>query len=212
MRQWLKKNWGDPVWSKVIAWSIYTVIGLIVTSLYLWWQSKFSPDIDTAWVAARSRLWVIGQWLARPSTLPQGIVWLTYAVFAALAFWLIDQRGREVRALNSHWESKVKDEVKMVLVAQLVEDARKALQLSDHQRHLLNTLYVQYDRGGIEVRAFAQMRGLLAAAAQTQCDKLLEMRLVRVVSNPYDGFPPTMHLTKEGREYCEKNGLDKALS
>src|SRR6266404_6291969 len=96
MRQWLKKNWSDPVWSRVIAWAIYTPIGLAAGTVLLWSQSHFSFNFDIAWAAAVSSLRTIWRWLDNPSNLPQGGLWWTLIASATLIAWMIRQHRREI--------------------------------------------------------------------------------------------------------------------
>jgi hypothetical protein len=78
MREWLRKLWNDPVWSKVIANAIWAT-----PTIYLWSKSNFSFSAQTAWSAAQSTLvakWVfvaaiptvVWRWLVSPvSHLPR---------------------------------------------------------------------------------------------------------------------------------------------
>ncbi len=100
MRQWLKKNWSDPVWSRVIAWAIYTPIGLAAGTVLLWSQSHFSFNFDIAWAAAVSSLRTIWRWLDNPSNLPQGGLWWTLIASATLIAWMIRQHRRDAETKN----------------------------------------------------------------------------------------------------------------
>jgi hypothetical protein len=105
MKAWLIKAWHDPVGSKVISTLIVAAMGAAV----LWAKSGFSSSLAVVWPSTVA----VGSWLASPMTLPIGIVLLTLITFAALCWWLIEQRRRAVKEIADRSAKVILDTMRL---------------------------------------------------------------------------------------------------
>ena len=207
MKALLIKAWHDPVGSKVISWGI--IAGL--TALGLWAWSGFSSSLAVVW-ASTLAVW---SWLAGPMTLPIGIVLLTVITFAALCWWLIEQRRRAVKEIADRSakvildtideaKEKIRAEVQKAEVSQLVKNAKVSLDLTDKDKEALQVIYSQYPKS-MEIDLLAVVESLTYPATERLCEKLEALGFVKCI--PAGHNPTSVILTKPGRDYCIENDL-----
>ena len=91
MKGWLKAAWHDPVGSKVISTLIVAALGAVM----LWAKSGFSSSLAVVW-ASTVAIW---SWLSDPMTLPIGVVLLTLITFAAVGWWVFEQRRGAIQRI-----------------------------------------------------------------------------------------------------------------
>ncbi len=87
---WIKRKWHDPVWSKVIANTIWAL-----PSLFLWSRSQFSLNPAVAFAAAGAFISTSWSWLTMPLSIPRIAVWLVLITAGCLALvvaWLVRNR------------------------------------------------------------------------------------------------------------------------
>jgi hypothetical protein len=207
MKALLVRAWHDPVGSKVISGIILTALGAVV----LWAKSGFSNSLAVVW-ASTLAIWT---WLVTPTTLPIGIVVLTPITFAALVWWLIEQRRRAVKQISDRSaklildavdeaKKEVRDEVQKAAISRLVKNAQASLELTDNDKLALSFIYRKYP-ASMGIRHVAGLASLQYPAAERLCEKLEAHGLAKCISG--EPNPPAVLLTSQGRDYCIENGL-----
>lgn len=224
MKALLIKAWHDPVWSKVISWIIYTVLGAFA----LWAWSGFSRSL----AVIQSSTLAIWTWLTSPTEIPVGVELLTLITFAALYWSLVIQRrraieglaGRSALAIQNAVDEKSREtqQVTEQLRASELRRDRAEAELATHKNLLeaihspkldttalrvLKLLYSQYPRP-VETNSIAGHLRIPNATAATACNDLKKEGMTRRVGHNYTTMQTGWVLTDDGRDACVKNKFD----
>jgi ribosomal protein S25 len=215
MKGGLAKVWHDPVWSKVIS-------GLILATLSaagLWAWSGFSSNLAVIWASTLS-IWT---WLASPVPAPFGIMLLTLITFAAIAWWLIDERRRAVKRVADYGTKVLLDQAdekrrelkemgdklracetaKARVEAELAEHAEESSRLYPLAEEVLRHLCKRYPTIE-EVRSIASRFNIPHVAAEKVLLDLKELGIARLVVAPYSTPDAGWTLTEKGVRNCSK--------
>ena len=225
MPAWTKKLWHDPVWSKVIS-------GLILAALLavanLWSKSGFSTNAIVAWSAAVNSLVhaviSVWAWLAEPMNIPRGIAFALIIISAVIAVRTFTRLRRLVaehserihRALIA--EDALARELRQAKADILEMDRRWTAEqqrprvieqpeasLDNRAIQVLQQLYRWYPKGK-SVQHLSMAAGQSFPVAEQTLDTLATLGLTKFVPVLY-GRESYWVLTKKGRDYCLRNGL-----
>jgi hypothetical protein len=197
--------WNKDIRNAVIA-------ALLVTGfLGIWKIPNLGSKFTAAETIVRSALIAAWVWLTDSVRFPQRVVWLTLITFAALVWWLIEQRRRAVKQIADRSAKLILDavgeakkDVRKAAVSQLVKNAKASMELTANDKLALSFIYGKYP-ASLDIRHVAGLVFLQYPAAERLCEKLEAHGLVKCI--PAGHNPASVLLTKPGRDYCIENEL-----
>jgi DNA-binding MarR family transcriptional regulator len=209
MKGWLKKAWHDPVGSKVIAGAILGGLGAIAA--WLWSASDFSLNGALIWSGAKATVSDTVGWLAAPVTIPRLGLWLIICIgVAGWALIALERMRRARLAIATEAREEVRETLVTAIQAQL-KRRLPAVTLTYTQRLMFHFLYRNYP-GAANLSSLGGMIGLQYPAAEKLFEEMSETGLIEMndVVNPRSNrTEPLVRLTKDGRNYCLENELDR---
>ncbi len=177
MRSLIKRLWNDPVWSKVIAGVILTLLGAA------WVYYKRHPVAWDRVTTAFGRAW---DWMLAPVGVARVLIGLAVLVLVICAL-------RALRRLR----------IRRVLPAAPPPKELTADDLNAEQRRLLSVLIRLYPKSS-SVRAISEAFLLQYPAAERLCEGLEKLGLI-TVTPVYDA--KSLSLTTRGRDFCYEQGI-----
>jgi DNA-binding MarR family transcriptional regulator len=212
MSKWWKQIASHPVGANALGGVICSAILAVLA--WLWSASNFSTSGALIWSGATSGLRGVIGWLAVPITVSRLTLWIV--IGALVSGWLMAARARQrLSRLATH--AAVKEHVRDTLVAALkvpVKLALPAAALTYTQRLIFHVLYRQYP-GASNLSSVGGMVGLHYPAAEKLLEEMAETGLIEmnnVMDQRSNRTQPMVRLTKDGRNYCLENGLDRQPS
>jgi hypothetical protein len=186
----------DPItWATAVG----TLIAVAIAGFigWLWSESDFSRNGAAIEAGAQKALTALSDWLVAPVSVPRVAVWLVLLVSSALALivaWLT-------------WRTRVPRGIKVNFVNTPAKTLPPIEALDDKSRQALRYLLHVYPTTQPTRHVQGDLLTTFAIAEQT-LEKLAERDFVKYQHGSYthDGG---WGLTKEGRDYCLKNGIDR---
>jgi hypothetical protein len=190
MKDWLKKAWHDPVWSKVIAALIVGVGGLVCT--WLWSLRSLIGSGTLGWIGVKAAILAYVSWASGASGISRALLILIVCVgvlgwmYAANA-WLrlsmlrdaVMRQTRERGTRDAEVSARTKVPPPPAVAALRVKLAVPAASLSHTQRLMFHILCLQYP-GAIDLNSLGGMLGLTYPAAEKLFEEAVETGLIEM--------------------------------
>jgi hypothetical protein len=209
MNKWLKQVASHPVGANTLG----TILGggILAFLTWLWSASHFSTNGALVWSGAKAGLQGAVGWLAAPVSVSRLTLWMVIGIGAA--GWLMAARAR-LRLSQFATKTAVEEHVRDTLVAALQVPVKRALpaaSLTFTQRLMFHVLCRNYP-GAANLASLGDLLRLQYPAAEKLFEEIAETGLIEmnnVMDFRSNRTQPMVRLTKDGRNYCLENGLDR---